>query len=88
VPNSYYIENGSYLRAKNLVLGYTLPKAPLSRLGIESLRVYVQVTNLFTITKYSGQDPEINGNGVTEFAIDEGSYPSTRQFIAGVSLKF
>ena len=88
VPNSYYIENGSYLRAKNLVLGYTLPKSPLSRVGIESLRIYVQATNLFTITKYSGQDPEINGKGVTEFAIDEGSYPSTRQFIAGVSLKF
>lgn len=88
VPNSYFVENGSYLRAKNLVLGYTLPKTMLQKVGIESLRVYVQAVNLFTVTKYSGQDPEINGKGVTEFGIDEGSYPSVRQFTAGVNLKF
>jgi len=87
-PNSYYIENGSYLRAKNLVLGYTFGKGLLQKQHIESLRVYIQATNLFTVTKYSGQDPEINGAGVTSFGIDEGSYPSTRQFAAGVSLKF
>jgi TonB-linked SusC/RagA family outer membrane protein len=88
VPNSYFVENGSYLRAKNLMLGYTFPKTTLQKVGIESLRVYVQAANLFTITKYSGQDPEINGKGVTEFGIDEGSYPSVRQFTAGVNLKF
>jgi len=70
------------------VLGYTFDNGLLQKAHIESLRFYIQATNLFTITKYSGQDPEINGNGVTEFGIDEGSYPSTRQFTAGVSLKF
>ncbi|MHA4812212.1 SusC/RagA family TonB-linked outer membrane protein [Flavitalea flava] len=88
-PNSYYIENGSYLRAKNLMLGYTFPKTMLQKIGIESFRLYAQVTNLFTITKYSGPDPEINGTkGVQEFGIDEGSYPSARQVLVGVNVKF
>lgn len=86
--NSYYIENGSYLRARNITLGYTFPKNLLGRYGFTGFRVYVQAANLFTITKYSGLDPEINGNGVTEFGIDEGSYPSQRQYLVGVNLKF
>ena len=87
-PNSYYVENGSYLRAKNIMLGYTLPSSFLKKKGIENVRIYIQAANLFTITKYTGADPEINGNGVTEFGIDEGSYPSTKQFLAGINLKF
>ncbi len=87
-PNSYYVESGSYLRAKNILLGYSLPETLLKRVSVQSLRFYVQVTNLFTITKYSGMDPEINGNGVTEFGIDEGAYPNSRQYLVGVSLKF
>lgn len=87
-PNSYYIENGSYLRAKNVMLGYTLPKNLLGRVGAESLRIYVQAANLFTITKYTGLDPEIAGNGVTEFGIDEGPYPSERHFLVGVNIRF
>jgi TonB-linked SusC/RagA family outer membrane protein len=89
LPNSYYIENGSYLRAKNILLGYTFKPSLLQKTGIESCRVYVQAANLFTITKYSGLDPEINGSkGVTEFGIDEGSYPNTRQFLVGLNVKF
>ena len=89
-PNSYYIENGSYLRAKNAQLGFTLPGSVLGRYGFESARIYVQAANLFTITKYSGMDPEINGNNnlVTEFGIDEGVYPNSRQFLLGVNIKF
>lgn len=87
-PSSYYVEGGSYLRAKNILLGYTLPESLLKRFSIQSLRFYLQATNLFTVTKYSGVDPEINGNGVTEFGIDEGSYPNARQYLIGVSLKF
>ncbi len=87
-PNSYYVENGAYLRAKNIMLGYTLPNGFLQKKGIQNVRVYIQAANLFTITKYTGADPEINGNGVTEFGIDEGSYPSTKQFLAGINLRF
>ncbi|HWK05884.1 MAG TPA: TonB-dependent receptor [Puia sp.] len=87
-PNSYYVESGSYLRAKNILLGYSLPESLLKRFSIQSLRFYVQATNVFTVSKYSGKDPEINGNGVTEFGIDEGAYPNARQYLVGVSLKF
>ncbi len=87
VPNSYYVENGSYLRAKNAQLGYTLPTGLTSKYGIERFRVYVQAANLFTITKYSGVDPEISG-GTTAFGIDEGNYPNMRQYLFGVNVSF
>ena len=85
VPNSYFVEDGSYLRAKNVQLGYTLQQNLTDRLGLDRLRLYVQATNLFTITDYSGVDPELTGSA-TAFGIDEGSYPSPRQFIAGINL--
>ncbi|SDE98811.1 SusC/RagA family TonB-linked outer membrane protein [Chitinophaga filiformis] len=87
VPNSFLVENGSYLRAKNMMLGYTLPKPILQRIGIEKFRIYVQAANLFTITKYSGIDPEITG-GTTNFGLDEGAYPNQRQFLVGVNVGF
>jgi hypothetical protein len=87
VPNSFLVENGSYLRAKNMMLGYTLPKPILQRLGIERFRIYVQAANLFTITKYTGIDPEITG-GTTNFGIDEGAYPNQRQYLVGVNVGF
>jgi TonB-linked SusC/RagA family outer membrane protein len=86
-PNSYYVENGSYLRAKNILLGYTLPSYMLKRIGIEKFRVYVQAANLFTITKYTGIDPEVAGNSQS-FGLDEGAYPSQRQYLVGVNVVF
>ncbi len=59
VPASYFIEPGGYLRLRNLTLGYNLPGSLLQRFGIDRLRFYVQAQNLFTITKYTGLDPEI-----------------------------
>ncbi|HVI48099.1 MAG TPA: TonB-dependent receptor [Chitinophaga sp.] len=87
VPNSYFVENGSYLRAKNIMLGYTLPSSVLKRVGIEKFRVYVQAANVFTITKYSGIDPEVTG-GTTNFGVDEGAYPNQRQYLVGVNVTF
>jgi TonB-linked SusC/RagA family outer membrane protein len=87
-PTSFYIEDGSYLRAKYMILGYTFNQKTLSKAGIQSLRFYVQAANLFTITKYSGVDPELNNGSVTEFGVDEGSYPTTKQFIFGLNVKF
>jgi TonB-linked SusC/RagA family outer membrane protein len=88
VPNSYYVENGSYLRAKNAQIGYTLPAGLLSRFGVGRFRVYVQGANLFTITDYSGLDPELNAATTTAFGIDEGSYPNMRQYLVGVNVTF
>ncbi len=95
-PTSWYVENGSYLRNKYMILGYTLNQKTLKRAGIQSLRFYVQATNLFTITKYSGVDPEINTSndddknttGAIDFGVDEGSYPNTRQYIFGLNVRF
>jgi TonB-linked SusC/RagA family outer membrane protein len=83
--NSYYIEDGSYFRLKNLQLGYTLPAYLVSKVNIKSLRLYIQAVNLFTSTKYSGLDPEIGGSD-TAFGIDSGNYPNVRQFIIGLNL--
>ncbi len=89
VPNSYYIEDGSYLRAKNAQIGYRLPADLLSKLKIESARIYVQAANLFTLTKYTGPDPEVGQvQNSTAFGLDEGTYPNTKQFLIGLNLSF
>jgi len=84
---SYYIEKGSYARMKNLQLGYTLPSSLLSKVNIKSLRVYVQAVNLFTITKYSGLDPELGGDD-RAYGSDTGNYPIVKQMIFGLNLVF
>jgi hypothetical protein len=77
---------------RNLQLGYTIPAATLSSTGIRSLRIYVQGSNLFTLTKYSGLDPEIgseNGGGSdVAFGVDEGNYPIVKQFLIGLNVGF
>ncbi|HLL44360.1 MAG TPA: hypothetical protein VK369_14520, partial [Segetibacter sp.] len=95
--NTYYLENGSFLRNKQMQLGYTIPNARLARFGIDRLRVYIQSANLFTITKYSGLDPELqsinpdagpNNPAQVTFGIDYGNYPNQRTFLVGVNLGF
>lgn len=86
VANSYLIENGSYLRAKNMVLGYTFNPNMLNKLGIKKLRVYVSAANVFTITSYTGVDPELPASGPTDVGVDEGTYPNSRTYLLGVNL--
>ncbi|MDE5708737.1 MAG: TonB-dependent receptor, partial [Alistipes sp.] len=85
-----WLEDGSFLRARNVQLGYTLPQHITRKAGISRLRVYVQAENLFTLTDYSGCDPEVTGgNGFgTEIGIDRGVYPQSRTFSVGVNLTF
>jgi len=85
--NSYYLESGSFLRLKNLQLGYTIPQSVLSKVNIQSLRVYVQAVNLFTVTNYTGLDPELGGWD-TSFGIDAGNYPLVKQFLFGLNVSF
>ena len=87
-PNSYVLEKGSYFRNKSLVLGYTLPKSLLNKIRIEKLRIYVQAVNLFTLTKYTGLDPEITG--VSQgYGIDFGKYPNNqKQYMVGLTMNF
>jgi TonB-linked SusC/RagA family outer membrane protein len=85
--NSYYIEDASYLRLRSIKIGYTLPGSILTKARIDRLRFFVQGTNLFTATKYTGTDPEVSGVD-TNFGIDVGNYPVNRQFLFGISLGF
>ncbi|PJJ76672.1 TonB-linked SusC/RagA family outer membrane protein [Thermoflavifilum aggregans] len=88
VPNSYYIENGSFFKCKSLIIGYTVPESVIHRVKLEKLRVYLQVANLFQLTKYSGLDPELFGSAAA-FGIDYGNYPNNQKnFILGVNLSF
>jgi TonB-linked SusC/RagA family outer membrane protein len=87
VASSYYIEKGSFFRLKNLQIGYTLPKALLGNV-LSSARVYVQGVNLFTITKYTGMDPELQSEDDTYFGVDMGNLPAVKQYLIGVSLGF
>lgn len=82
-----YVYDGSYLRLKNIQLGYTLPAALTQKVFISSLRFYVAAENLFTFTKYHGFDPEISSGG-TSLGIDYGVYPQARVWTIGTSLSF
>ena len=84
---SYYIESGSYLRARNIQLGFNFPQSMISKIGLEKARLYVQGINLFTVTNYSGLDPELGGRTVN-FGIDYGNYPMTKQYLVGLNIGF
>ncbi|AUP81190.1 SusC/RagA family TonB-linked outer membrane protein [Flavivirga eckloniae] len=93
--SSYFVEDGSYLRLRNLNIGYRLPSKIIEKLGLNSFRIYTSIQNVFTITDYSGSDPEIgqnsdiNGNSnVTTRGIDAGAYPLSSSFTLGFNLKF
>lgn len=95
--SSFYVEDGSFVRLRNLQVGYTFPGAALSRMGMSNLRLFLQGQNLFTITGYSGIDPALptistnnaTGNVADQSAgIDRGTYPTNRIFSFGVSASF
>ncbi|MBD0256565.1 MAG: TonB-dependent receptor, partial [Cytophagales bacterium] len=88
--SDFYVENGAFLRARNMQLGYVLPGGLTRRFGVERLRVYVAAQNLFTITDYTGFDPEIGdyNQDALKSRFDQGSYPQARTFLGGLSLQF
>jgi TonB-linked SusC/RagA family outer membrane protein len=101
VASSVYVENGSYLRLRNVTLGYTLPPAVAKKLTLSRVRIYLAAQNLFTITKYSGLDPEIgqptgtdpnnnnsSANNPTASGVDVGTYPSSRFYTFGLNVTF
>ena len=88
LPSEFYVEDGSYLRLKNLQLGYSLPKKWLEAIRFNKLRVYAGIQNLFTLTKYSGYDPEVSSNVLFSRGIDISSYPNARTFTFGFNASF
>jgi len=85
-----YVEDGSYLRLKNVQLGYTLPEKLSKSMNIQKFRIYVGATNLLTFTKYTGFDPEIGTGyyGSLDLGIDRATYPQARTFLLGFNLSF
>lgn len=88
LPSEFYVEDGAYFRCKNLQIGYTLPKKVLDKLSFTNLRFYVGVQNLFTITGYSGYDPEVSSNVLFSRGIDNSSYPNARTYTFGFNASF
>ncbi len=88
--SSYFVEDGSYLRVKDISLSYNVPLQYISRIGLTKLQPYISATNLITLTKYKGRDPEVNqyGNSGAVQGLDWGTYPSSRSFVLGVKVEF
>ena len=88
-PSDYYVEDGSYIRLKNIQLGFNLPNRVLQKASINGLRIYVGTYNLLTFTKYKGFDPEMAGNNNGDprnFGIDYSQYPQSRSFTFGLTM--
>ncbi|MEB0263274.1 MULTISPECIES: TonB-dependent receptor [unclassified Mucilaginibacter] len=86
--SDYFVEDGSYLRVKNVQLGYNFANTFLQKLKMKQFRVYVGAQNLFTVTGYSGLDPEIGSADPKLTGIDQGYYPQARTFMIGINAKF
>ncbi|QEC79277.1 SusC/RagA family TonB-linked outer membrane protein [Mucilaginibacter ginsenosidivorax] len=90
LPSSAWIENGSFLKLKTVTVGYSLPQDLVKKLTLSKIRVYVSSQNLFTITKYTGLDPEIGTQNAnpTQNGVDNGTYPSSRFYTIGLNVVF
>jgi hypothetical protein len=85
------VEDGDYMRLRNIVLGYNIPAGILAKTPVnmlKSVRFYVSAQNLFTVTKYSGFDPEIGSTDPINSGIDTGVFPQPRTFMAGINVGF
>jgi hypothetical protein len=80
MTSSFWVQNASYLKMRNLQIGYTIPKNILSHLGVSNLRLYCSIDNLFTISKFKGLDPEM--------VTTQTMYPLTRNYSFGINLSF
>jgi len=93
-PSTRFIEDGSYVRLKNIQIGYTLPKSFSNKVKIEQFRIYASAQNLFTLTKFSGLDPEMQtsenaaGEGDRAVGIDWGTYPTSKTYLIGLNVTF
>ncbi len=90
IPSSVWVEDGSFIKLKNLTIGYTLPTKLLNKYDLSKVRFYLSSQNLFTITKYKGLDPEIGiqGGNATQNGVDNGTYPSSRFYTLGLNVTF
>ena len=85
-----YVEDGSYLRIQNVTLGYSIPTDVISKYNLSKLRIYASGQNLFTITDYTGYDPEVGAfnQDVLLTGVDNGRYPTPRTITLGLNVEF
>jgi TonB-linked SusC/RagA family outer membrane protein len=90
ITNSQFVEKGDFLRVQNIILGYTFPQSLIQKLNVSRIRVYGQIQNVLTWTKYRGLDPEVNANGDTnsQFGVDANTNPLARVFTFGLNIGF
>ena len=92
--SNYFVEDGSYMRLKNIQLTYNVPSSILKKIKLSSAQIYVQGQNLFTFTKYKGLDPDINlrtsgnDNQDIHMGIDEGAFPVAKSYNIGLRVGF
>ena len=86
--SDYYVEDGSFVRLRNLQFGYALPSTLLRKIHVESLRIYVAANNLITLTRYMGFDPDLGSSSVLSAGVDYGMYPQARSLMGGLQIKF
>jgi TonB-linked SusC/RagA family outer membrane protein len=87
LPSSYYVEDASYVRLRNLQIGYTFDKNLTKKAGMENLRLYIVGSNLFTLTKYDGLDPAFSSSDM-DFGVDGGRWPSVKTYALGINVTF
>jgi TonB-linked SusC/RagA family outer membrane protein len=90
-PSDWWLEDGSYLRLRNITIGYNAPVSMLdnaSKGAVKSLRIYIAAQNLVTLTRYTGYDPEVAGDYLFARGIDQGQVPQPKTFLAGIQLGF
>ncbi|NNF20945.1 MAG: hypothetical protein HKN67_03310, partial [Saprospiraceae bacterium] len=86
-PSDFYLEDGTFLRFRNLLLGYNLPQNLVAKAKLQALRVYLSANNLITLTNYNGFDPEIGTTGwILDTGIDKGYYPSNKTIGFGLKI--
>lgn len=88
VFSSFYVEDASFLRMQNAQIGYNLSPAILEQVGLEAMRIFASVNNVFTLTNYKGYDPSATSGAAIGGGIDYGFYPQARQFLLGLNLTF
>ena len=88
VMNSYFVEDGSFLRCTDVTIGYTLPRSIMKKIGIEKIRAYVSASNLFILTSYSGYDPAVDVQSGLTPSMDYNRYPRSRTFSFGLNVTF
>ncbi len=84
----YWVEDGTFVRLRNVALGYSLPPSFIDKLGLSKFRIYVSAQNPITITDYEGFDPEVGNNGLETRGLDKGNYPISSMYRGGIQLEF